>query len=105
MSVFRFDNFCERWASAYKSLSHIPDRESKNKRFFRHDSIDELSAAEAKARGVEMATDFIAFMVHCADPSAKFIAAKIHLYRSKVLEASATTLEMEELFVFALFVG
>lgn len=30
--------------------------------------IDEESAAEAKARGVEIATDFIAFLDHCADP-------------------------------------
>lgn len=132
MAIFRFDNFCEQWASVYKPISHIAVKASKQKRFFRHDTLDEridvvknltgltkcnlfmscitafdgeltpssenssnpnfytwrrhalfwakgeqasvnkqgvptapldeLSAAEAKARGVEAATDFIAFM-------------------------------------------
>lgn len=129
--IFRFDNFCENWATAYAPISHISGKNSKQKRFFRHDTIDErldvvknltslkcdlfmscitafdgevtassenaakpnfyawrrhvlfwakstdaagqkagvastpldeISAAEAKARGVEAATDFIAFV-------------------------------------------
>ena len=133
MAIFRFDDFCEQWASAYVPISHIPGRNSKQKRFFRHDSIDErlevaknitnvskcdmfmsvitafdgelislsdnaskpnfyswrrhamfwargeggsvsktspideVSAAEAKARGVEAATDFIAFISKMAE--------------------------------------
>lgn len=130
--VFRFDNFAEKWAAAYKPLSHEMGKNAKRKTFFRHDSldekmdiaknlvginkadvfmsvitafdgelirasenapkpnfyswhrhvlfwvksskssksaaIDEISAAEAKARGVELATDFISFLDYCADP-------------------------------------
>ena len=128
MAIFRFDDFCERWASAYRPISHVSGKASKQKRFFRHDTldermdvaknittvsrcdlfmsvitafdgelaspseqasrpnfyswrrhvlfwargeggtvgkvapIDEVSAAEAKARGVEAATDFLAFI-------------------------------------------
>lgn len=128
MSVFRFDDFCEKWATAYTPIAHVAGKSSKQKRFFRHDTIDErlevaknlttvskcdlfmsvitafdgelaglsenagkpnfyswrrhvlfwarseggtttktapideVAAAEAKARGVECATDFIAFI-------------------------------------------
>lgn len=130
--IWRFDNFCEQWAQVYTPLRHVPSKDSRNKRFFRHDSLDErlevvkqlvtanktdvfmsvitafdgdlaraaenspkpnfyvwrrhalfwvktalaangspldeLSAADAKARGVEMAADFISFLDYCADP-------------------------------------
>lgn len=130
---FRFDNFCEYFARIYTPVSHVPSKDGRQTRFFRHDSIDERSeihkrlaapdkcdtfmsvitstegqlirsdekaafpnfyiwrrhvlfwehqaaattsivpndeeaAAEAKARGVDCATDFIAFLSECQDP-------------------------------------
>lgn len=129
--VFRFDNFCERFAQCY--LGHVPSKDGRQARFFRHNSIDEdaeihkrlaafdqcdlfmsvitatdgeltrtsenapspnfyvwrrhvlfwthqdaatqsrvpndeEAAADAKARGVDAATDFIAFMAYLKDP-------------------------------------
>ena len=130
--LFRFDNFCENWAMAYTPISHVPSKDGRQARFFRHNSLDERAeihkrlaatdkcdlfmsvitafdgelirsseqapdpnfyiwrrhvlfwshqspanlsrvpadeeaAAEAKARGVEAATDFLAFVATCQD--------------------------------------
>lgn len=40
--MFRFDNFCERWAMSYKPLSHVISDDERGKRFFRHDSQEEM---------------------------------------------------------------
>lgn len=131
--LFRFDNFCEAFAQVYKPIGHIPSKDGRVARFFRHHSLnahseipkrlaafdkcdlfmtvitafdgeliassenapdpnfyiwrrhvlfwshqapankavvpnDEEAAADAKAHGVEAATDFIAFVAACQDP-------------------------------------
>lgn len=131
--LFRFDNFCEAFAQIYTPIGHIPSKDGRTARFFRHNSLDERSeihkrlaafdkcnlfmtvitafdgelipssenapdpnfyiwrrhvlfwshqapakkavvpndeeaAADAKAHGVEAATDFIAFIADCQDP-------------------------------------
>lgn len=131
--LFRFDNFCENFAMAYLPVSHVPSKDGRQARFFRHNSLDERAeihkrlaatdkcdlfmsvitaydgelirssenapdpnfyiwrrhvlfwshqeaanlsrvpldeeaAADAKARGVEAATDFLAFCAACQDP-------------------------------------
>jgi len=42
MSIFRIDNYLERWAQIFKPLSHDPAQGSKNKSFYRMDSIHRL---------------------------------------------------------------
>lgn len=136
MSLFRFDNFCEAWAQCYTKIKHVPSKDGRTSRFFRHNSLDERSeihkrlaafdkcdlfmsvitafegdvgymsdraadpnfyvwrrhvlfwahqapadrsvvpndeeaAADAKARGVETAQDFIAFISMCRNPNDK----------------------------------
>lgn len=44
MALFRFDIFCEKWATCYAPINHQPGRDGKGKRFFRHDSLDERVA-------------------------------------------------------------
>lgn len=44
MSVFRWDCFCEKFAQIYSPISHVPSKNGKGKRFFRHDTIDERIA-------------------------------------------------------------
>ena len=44
MTIWRFDNFCEKWAQAYAPISHSPSKDGKGKRFFRHDTLDERIA-------------------------------------------------------------
>lgn len=41
MSVFRFDNFCEAYAQAQSYLRHIPSKDGRQARFFRHRALDE----------------------------------------------------------------
>ena len=132
MPLFRFDNYCEAYAQAQPYIGHVPSKDGRQARFFRHQALDERmeiikrisafdkcdifmsvitafdgelmhssenapdpnfyvwrrhvlfwthqnpgemsvvpndeeSAADAKARGVEAATDFIAFMAQGAD--------------------------------------
>lgn len=131
--LFRFDNFCEAFAQVYQPISHVPSKDGRTARFFRHNSLDERSeihkrlaafdkcnlfmtvitafdgelipgsekaidpnfyiwrrhvlfwshqapasksvvpndeeaAADAKAHGVDAATDFLAFVVDCQNP-------------------------------------
>lgn len=131
--MYRFDNFCESFARIYTPISHVPTKDGRQTRFFRHDSIDarseihkrlaasdrcslfmsvitqsegqlirseekatapnfyiwrrhvlfwlhqtpatlsqvpsdEEAAADAKARGIDVATDFLAFVAECQDP-------------------------------------
>lgn len=40
--IFRFDNFCEAWAAAYRPISHIPSKDGRNARFFRHDTPEQF---------------------------------------------------------------
>lgn len=40
MAFPRIDNLIEQWAIAYKPISHDPTRGSKQRRFFRFDSLD-----------------------------------------------------------------
>ena len=43
--MFRFDNFCERWAASYLNIKHlINSKAGKGKHFFRHDTLDERVA-------------------------------------------------------------
>lgn len=37
--IFRIDNYLEKWAQRYKPISHDPTRGSRDKRFYRIDSI------------------------------------------------------------------
>lgn len=43
MALFRFDNFCEAFAQIYRPISHIPSKDGRQTRFFRHNGIDERS--------------------------------------------------------------
>lgn len=40
--MFRIDNYLERWAEQFKPIGHVPNKGSKEKRFYRMDSITRL---------------------------------------------------------------
>lgn len=40
--MFRIDDYCEAWAQKFKPISHNPERGSRNKAFYRMDSITRL---------------------------------------------------------------
>lgn len=45
--IFRIDNYLEKWAQIYKPISHDPTRGSRDKRFYRIDSIFKLESFAA----------------------------------------------------------
>lgn len=56
--IFRVDNYLEQWAQVYKPISHDPTRGSRDKRFYRMDSItrlEEFLANMAQAKSPSMA--------------------------------------------------
>lgn len=56
--IFRLDNYLEQWAQVYKPISHDPTRGSRDKRFYRMDSItrlEEFTANLTQAKSPSMA--------------------------------------------------
>lgn len=58
---FRYDNYIEQWAQMYKPISHDPTRGSRDKRFYRIDSITRLedfavNLSQAKSPSVAVVT-------------------------------------------------
>lgn len=56
--MFRIDDYCEAWAQKFKPISHNPERGSKDKAFYRMDSItrlEEFAAGLAHAKSPSMA--------------------------------------------------
>ena len=49
--MFRMDNYLERWAEAYKPINHIPSAGSKERRFYRMDSITYITQIDATLAG------------------------------------------------------
>lgn len=58
--MFRMDNYLERWAEAYKPINHIPSAGSKERRFYRMDSITAIAP-------------FMANLVNAKSPSMAYI--------------------------------
>lgn len=54
--MFRIDDYCEAWAQKFKPISHNPEWGSKDKSFYRMDSITRLE-------------DFAARLTHAKSPS------------------------------------
>lgn len=55
--MFRIDNYLEAWAQKFKPISHNPERGSKDKRFYRMDSImrmEEFTANLTRAKSPSM---------------------------------------------------
>lgn len=53
MSIFRIDNYLERWAQNFKPISHDPTQGSKNKAFYRMDSIHRLDEFASNLSGAK----------------------------------------------------
>lgn len=53
MAFPRIDNLIERWASVYKPISHDPTRGSKQRRFFRFDSLEKAIDVTSSFAGVK----------------------------------------------------
>lgn len=73
--MFRMDNYLERWAEAYTPISHVPDAGSKERRFYRIDSITALAPfmanlTQAKSPSVAYVTQIDATL---AGQSDKFV--------------------------------
>lgn len=87
--MFRFDNFCERWAMIYKPLSHVISADERGKRFFRHDSQEEmmdiakaLTTVNGHDRIMSVITAFDGDLVRSSDQAAR---PNFYVWRRHVL--------------------
>lgn len=103
--VFRFDDFCEKYAQIRTDLRHNPSKDGTGKRFFRHDTLDERIAF-VKSLITFNETDLIMSVITAYDgeltrlsenaPQPNFIAWRRHvLFWARQEQGSATKVPMD----------
>lgn len=107
MAIFRWDDFCERFAQAYVPISHEPSRDGRQRRFFRHNALDErmdiskqLTAANRCSLFMSVITAYDGDVSKSSDTatSYNFITWRRHvLFWARSAQASAALSPLDEL--------